>query len=90
MPVWYFFRCSTAQQCVRQHPDSSIRILLLSKTSTSSLCLLENDFEGDCTKITPNKGWIKVSVIIEEAEGLLQTEYNLYDHVTGKGHLGII
>ena len=54
------------------------------------LSLLENDFEGDCTKITPNKGWIKVSVTTEEAEGLLQTEYNPYDHVTGKGHLGII
>ncbi|KAH7883232.1 peptidase S8/S53 domain-containing protein [Phlebopus sp. FC_14] len=49
--------------------------------------LLENGFEGDRVKSTPSKGWIEVSATVEEAERLLQTEYNLYSHETGKKHI---
>ncbi|KIJ66024.1 hypothetical protein HYDPIDRAFT_87864 [Hydnomerulius pinastri MD-312] len=49
--------------------------------------LLENGFESDRVNLTPNKGWIEVSATVEEAERLLQTEYNLYAHSTGKEHV---
>ncbi|KAF9243183.1 peptidase S8/S53 domain-containing protein [Melanogaster broomeanus] len=49
--------------------------------------LLESGFESDRVKLTSNKGWIEVSATIEEAERLLQAEYNLYSHDTGKKHV---
>ncbi|KIJ15544.1 hypothetical protein PAXINDRAFT_62902, partial [Paxillus involutus ATCC 200175] len=48
---------------------------------------LESGFESDRINLTPNKGWIEVSATVEEAERLLQTEYNLYAHTTGKEHV---
>jgi tripeptidyl-peptidase-1 len=35
------------------------------------------------------KAWIQVNVTIEEAERLLQTEYNLYIHDSGEKHVGM-
>ena len=35
------------------------------------------------------KAWIQVNTTIEEAERLLQTEYNLYIHVSGEKHVGM-
>ena len=34
------------------------------------------------------KAWIQVNTTIEEAERILQTEYNLYIHDSGKKHVG--
>lgn len=49
--------------------------------------LFENGFESNRVRVTPNKGWIEVFATTEEAERLLQTEYNIYSHPTGKEHL---
>ncbi|KAF9228451.1 hypothetical protein BS17DRAFT_877685 [Gyrodon lividus] len=49
--------------------------------------LSESGFESDRVNLTPNKGWIEVSATVEEAERLLQTEYNTYGHTTGKEHV---
>ena len=35
------------------------------------------------------KAWIQVNATIEEAERLLQTEYNLYIHDSGEKHVGM-
>lgn len=34
------------------------------------------------------KGWIQVNVTVEEAEQLMNTEYNVYTHASGKEHVG--
>lgn len=34
-------------------------------------------------QLSPSRGWINVDVSVEEAEHLLQTEYNVYKHVSG-------
>ena len=35
------------------------------------------------------KAWIQVNTTIEEAERLLQTEYNIYTHDSGERHVGM-
>jgi hypothetical protein len=37
---------------------------------------LESGVESDRIRLTSNKGWIEVTATLEEAEHLLQTEYN--------------
>lgn len=34
------------------------------------------------------KGWIQVDATVEEAEQLMNTEYNVYTHMSGKEHVG--
>lgn len=34
------------------------------------------------------KGWIQVDATVEEAEQLMNTEYNVYTHISGKEHVG--
>ena len=34
------------------------------------------------------KGWIQANAIVEEAEQLVDTEYNVYMHISGKEHVG--
>lgn len=50
--------------------------------------LLESGVESSRIRLTSNKGWIEVTTTVEEAERLLQTEYNLYGHASGKEHVG--
>ncbi|EGO00782.1 hypothetical protein SERLA73DRAFT_71753 [Serpula lacrymans var. lacrymans S7.3] len=49
--------------------------------------ILENGFEEERVKVTSNKGWIEVDATTEEAERLLQTEYKVYSHASGKNHV---
>ncbi|KAF8141189.1 peptidase S8/S53 domain-containing protein [Boletus edulis] len=49
--------------------------------------LLEGGIESHRIQLTQNKGWIEVAATVEEAERLLQTEYNLYSHTSGKEHV---
>lgn len=50
--------------------------------------LLDSGIERERIRLTGNKGWIEVAATTEEAERLLQTEYNLYSHTSGKEHVG--
>ena len=50
--------------------------------------LLDSGIERDRIQLTSSKGWIEVTATVEEAERLLQTEYNLYGHDSGKEHVG--
>lgn len=50
--------------------------------------LVGSGVESDRIRLTSNKGWIEVSATVEEAERLLQTEYNLYSHSSGQEHVG--
>ena len=50
--------------------------------------LLDSGVESDRIRLMSNKGWIEVTATVEEAERLLQTEYNLYSHTSGKEHVG--
>ncbi|KAG8221246.1 peptidase S8/S53 domain-containing protein [Butyriboletus roseoflavus] len=49
--------------------------------------LLGSGVESNRIRLTSNKGWIEVTSTVEEAERLLQTEYNLYGHTSGKEHI---
>ncbi|KAH0829140.1 peptidase S8/S53 domain-containing protein [Lanmaoa asiatica] len=49
--------------------------------------LLESGVDSNRIRLTSNKGWIEVTATVEEAERLLQTEYNLYGHTSGKEHV---
>ncbi|KAF8134388.1 peptidase S8/S53 domain-containing protein [Boletus edulis] len=49
--------------------------------------LLESGVESERIRLTPTKGWIEVTSSVEEAERLLQTEYKLYGHNSGKEHV---
>lgn len=50
--------------------------------------LEENGFDSSRAKLTRNRGWIEVQATVEEAERLLQTEYHVYGHETGREHVG--
>ena len=50
--------------------------------------LLDSGIERERIQLTSSKGWIEVTATVEEAERLLQTEYNLYSHSSGKEHVG--
>ena len=38
--------------------------------------------------LTRTKGWIQVDATVQEAEQLMNTEYNVYTHISGKEHVG--
>jgi tripeptidyl-peptidase-1 len=45
-------------------------------------------FAANRLRVTPTKGWIEVNATVEEAERLLQAEYHVYAHGSGKEHIG--
>ena len=47
-----------------------------------------NGFGSDRVKLTKTKGWIEVNATVEEAERLLLAEYHVYNHESGKEHVG--
>ncbi|KAH7904189.1 Pro-kumamolisin, activation domain-containing protein, partial [Hygrophoropsis aurantiaca] len=49
--------------------------------------LSESGIDEGRVRISPNKGWIVVDATVEEAERLLQTEYHVYGHASGKEHV---
>ena len=50
--------------------------------------LYEEGIDPARVLISPTKVWIQVNATVEEAERLLQTQYNVYSHVRGKKHVG--
>ncbi|KAG1900705.1 Pro-kumamolisin, activation domain-containing protein, partial [Suillus fuscotomentosus] len=55
--------------------------------STVRNWLVENGLVSKHIHISPTKGWINVDVTVEEAEWLMNTEYNFYTHVSGQEHI---
>ncbi|KAH7908104.1 peptidase S8/S53 domain-containing protein [Hygrophoropsis aurantiaca] len=49
--------------------------------------LIESGIDEERISVSSNKGWVEVDATREEAESLLQTEYNVYSHATGKEHV---
>ncbi|KAG2137293.1 peptidase S8/S53 domain-containing protein [Suillus cothurnatus] len=49
--------------------------------------LIENGLASERVRVSPTKGWINVDVTVEEAERLMNTEYNVYTHVSGQEHV---
>jgi hypothetical protein len=45
-------------------------------------------FAAHRMKLVDGRQWIAMDVTVEEAEGLLETEYRSYDHVGGEKHIG--
>lgn len=50
--------------------------------------LLESGIEDHRITLSTSKGWINVLVSVEEAERLMNTEYNVYKHASGTEHVG--
>jgi len=50
--------------------------------------LIESGVEPHRVKLSPTKGWLEVTSTVEEAEGLLNANYHIYDHETGITHVG--
>lgn len=50
--------------------------------------LLESGFTTERVRVTKTKGWVEVNATVEEAERLLNAEYHVYKHATGKEHVG--
>ena len=50
--------------------------------------LVASGIGDDRIALSRTKGWIQVDVTAEEAEQLMNTEYNLYTHTSGKEHVG--
>ena len=50
--------------------------------------LLESDIEASRITLSASKGWINVRISVEEAERLMNTQYNVYKHVSGAEHIG--
>ncbi|KAL4071281.1 peptidase S8/S53 domain-containing protein [Scleroderma yunnanense] len=48
---------------------------------------LESGIEAHRITLSSSKGWINVHVSVEEAERLMNTEYNVYKHVSGTKHI---
>ena len=51
--------------------------------------LLGNGISSDGIHLTPSKGWLEIEATVEEAENLMNTEYNVYEHETGVEHIGM-
>jgi tripeptidyl-peptidase I len=51
--------------------------------------LVDSGIDSKRLKGSRARAWIQVNTTIEEAERLLQTEYSLSIHVTGKKHIGM-
>ncbi|KAF8963500.1 peptidase S8/S53 domain-containing protein [Flammula alnicola] len=49
--------------------------------------LVDAGFDESRMKVSPTKTWIQVNMTVEEAERLLQTEYNVYSHNGGDQHV---
>lgn len=49
--------------------------------------LLESGIEDHRITLSTSKGWINVLVSVEEAERLMNTEYNVYKHASGTEHV---
>lgn len=52
--------------------------------------LVESGIAVEKIRLTASKGWIEADVTVGEAENLMNTEYNVYTHETGKEHIGIV
>lgn len=50
--------------------------------------LYEEGIDESRVRIAPTKVWIQVNATVEEAERLLQTQYNVYSHFGGAKHVG--
>lgn len=50
--------------------------------------LLESGFAPERIRITKAKSWIELNATVEEAERLLNAEYYVYKHASGKEHVG--
>ncbi|EGO26347.1 hypothetical protein SERLADRAFT_436158 [Serpula lacrymans var. lacrymans S7.9] len=49
--------------------------------------LMHSGIQPERIKLTQSKGWIKVDATVEEAESLLQADFRVYTHETGKEHV---
>ena len=50
--------------------------------------LYESGIDFHRVRLSGNKGWLEVNATVAEAESLLNTEYHVYQHETGKEHIG--
>ena len=51
--------------------------------------LVDNGIDVNRLRRSRMKAWIQVNTTTEEAERLLQTEYNVYIHDSGEKHIGM-
>ncbi|KAG8221268.1 peptidase S8/S53 domain-containing protein [Butyriboletus roseoflavus] len=49
--------------------------------------LITSGIEEEQITLGRTKGWIRVDVTVEEAEQLMNSEYNVYTHISGKEHV---
>lgn len=49
--------------------------------------LVSTGIDSRRIQLSPSRGWIHVDVSVEEAEQLMNTEYNVYKHVSGMEHV---
>lgn len=50
--------------------------------------LYENGIDRGRVRLSGSKAWLEVNATVEEAENLLNTEYHVYEHESGKEHIG--
>jgi tripeptidyl-peptidase-1 len=50
--------------------------------------LLESGIRPESVRMSPSNGWLEVTVGVEAAEALLQTEYHVYGHESGTEMVG--
>ena len=50
--------------------------------------LVTSGIEEHRISLGRTKGWMRVNVTVEEAERLMNTEYNVYTHMSGRQHVG--
>ena len=50
--------------------------------------LYESGIDLRRVRLSGNKGWLEVNATVAEAESLLNTEYHVYQHESGKEHIG--
>jgi tripeptidyl-peptidase I len=49
---------------------------------------LLQSFSSERIRVAKTKGWIEVDATVEEAEKLLNADYHVYKHASGKEHVG--
>ncbi|KAI9435149.1 subtilisin-like protein [Lactarius indigo] len=73
-------------------PEKVVDFFAPSELTVSSIrtWLSTSGIAEDKLRLSPNKGWVELNVTVAMAEQLLDTEYHIYEHPSGKKQIGCL
>ena len=71
-------------------PNEVVKFFAPSQSTVHAIrrWLIAEGFAEDQLRLSPNKGWIEFDTTVAKAEWLFDTEYHVYEHVSGAEQIG--